>query len=73
MKSTFINSVDDMSWLFDTHLKENKEFYPEYNSAILYGNEDCPEKIELYKKKNPLVGDFFVLFSLMDDKYVLTN
>ncbi len=57
MKQTFLSAPVDMKWLFDTHLKSKQELRKEYKSAMIYGNEDCPERVELYKKKNPLVTD----------------
>jgi hypothetical protein len=45
-----------MIWLWETHLKE----FPhirfgrfEYRSASIFGNEDCPSRIELYRKLEP--------------------
>jgi hypothetical protein len=49
-----INSKDDIQWLKDVHVK-NIDLV--FNSAILYGNEDCPIKIELFEKKEPLHTD----------------
>jgi hypothetical protein len=58
---------DDMPWLFSTHLKA----YPQYRyakSAVLTGNEDSPNKIELYDKLDPLVTDKpLASFNLSDD------
>ena len=46
MKTKFLSSTADLSWLKETHLKE---LSPIYKYALLFGNEDCPEKIEVYK------------------------
>lgn len=52
MNYTFINSDDDMDWLQQTHLRQFKfPWRPE--SAVLYGNEDFPTMIELYRDKDP--------------------
>ena len=41
--------TDSIAWIFDVHIQEadNKE----YNYAVLTGNEDAPEKIELWRDK----------------------
>jgi hypothetical protein len=51
MKNEFLNSLEDIGWLISTHLKDKNS--PIFNSFILHGNEDCPTKIELFKKQNP--------------------
>ena len=44
---TYLDTQEDMYWLFDVHLRgEIHEMV--YDSAILYGKEDCPYRIELY-------------------------
>lgn len=53
----FINSLDDMDWLFQVHLHSmglNRRYY---QSAIIFGNEDCPEGIHLYQQAAPSVKD----------------
>ena len=45
------NSLEDIGWLLSTHLKEKNP--PVFNSFILHGNEDCPQKVELFKKQMP--------------------
>ena len=59
MRTTFLNTKDDMQWLFDVHKIPKK-----YKSAVLYGNEDWPEKIVVFVKKNPLHTDIGVVFKL---------
>jgi len=51
MKSQFYNTIEDLRWILTTHLKDFPCLY--FNSFIVYGNEDCPEKVELFKKLNP--------------------
>jgi hypothetical protein len=41
------NLYDSIAWLFEVHLKEDDD--PEYNYALLIGNEDSPIRIELWK------------------------
>jgi len=60
-RQTFLNSAADMRWLGETHLTlvaVGKHF----KSAILYGNEDWPSRIELFKAKNPKVTDTCVVY-----------
>ena len=45
--STFLETPNDLQWLRDTHLK-NAIDLPIFTIAIIRGNEDCPESIELY-------------------------
>ncbi|HSW91035.1 MAG TPA: hypothetical protein VLG09_00105 [Candidatus Saccharimonadales bacterium] len=54
-KQTFINSADDMEWLRETHL--TNLHVESFNSAIIYGNEDSPVKVDLYLDQNPNVTD----------------
>lgn len=44
MTQTFLETSEDMKWLSDVHVRAAKK----YKFAVLTGNEDCPEKIELY-------------------------
>jgi hypothetical protein len=44
---------DSIAWAFSEHIKETDT--GEFNSALLYGNEDAPERIELYRTSEPLV------------------
>lgn len=66
MSVILLNSKDDLQWLKDVHimplLAASNARYPHqkpfrFKSAVLYGNEDYPGKIELYAKKNPLITD----------------
>ena len=45
-KQTFIESVPDMDWLMSTHIPEHAD--KGFRTAILYGNEDCPEMVALW-------------------------
>src|SRR5512146_246266 len=45
--NTFLDSVDDLQWLKETHLK-NAGPLPSFVCAILEGSEDCPDRISLY-------------------------
>lgn len=50
----FLNTADDMKWLRDVHLPRLSK---KFKSAVIYGNEDYPEMIEVYEKRDPLVTD----------------
>lgn len=58
MRSTFINQPEDMAWLFSTHLKALPPLAGKSlalcRSAIVTGNEDCPDEIELHWAVHPL-------------------
>jgi hypothetical protein len=60
MRTTFLTRSDEgvgagvydsIAWAFEVHLKEPDD--PAIKSAILYGNEDAPEKIEFFDAENP--------------------
>ena len=55
-----IRSKTDMKWLREVHLPK---LPAKYKSAVIYGNEDSPEQIEVFVKKNPLVTDSFRTFT----------
>jgi len=51
---TFLNSAEDMQWLKDVHVR----ILPDNaRSAIIFGNEDAPDSIEVYDSVQPLVTD----------------
>lgn len=56
MKSTYMTrkdegvgegSYDSIAWIFSQHLKEADT--GEFNYAVLTGNEDAPQRIELWR------------------------
>ncbi len=49
-----INAPRDMKWLRDVHLPRLSEIY---KAAVIHGSEDYPYKIEVYKRRNPVVTD----------------
>jgi hypothetical protein len=62
MKETLLTRKDDtvgagvfdsIAWAFSEHVKAPDT--GEYNSAVLYGNEDAPEMIDFYREAVPLV------------------
>lgn len=52
MPTSFVNKEEDMEWLNDVWKIPKR-----YKSAIIYGHEYGPDKVEVYLKKNPLVTD----------------
>jgi hypothetical protein len=60
----FINTFEDMDWLWDTHLKNFKTLRLYYKSAILTGNEDCPTRIDLFKRVDPHYMELPLVFLL---------
>ncbi len=44
-----VGEYDSIQWLFDVHLKRPDTH--EYNFALLHGNEDSPQKIELWREE----------------------
>lgn len=70
MKQTFMTRhdtdvgdgvFDSIHWLFETVLKESdpQDTDPDLpvDSAIVYGNEDSPERIEFYSLESPTITD----------------
>jgi len=60
MRAQFLTAQEDIDWLFETHLKhlgKNDESYKRCQSFVIFGNEDSPDKVELYDTRNPLVMD----------------
>ena len=55
-QGSFLQSAEDCQWLRDTHLKHLAPV-PAFKSAQLWGNDDCPDKVELYAKRNSLITD----------------
>lgn len=62
MKTTFINTPDDMDWLRDTHLPKLPKHYVK-GSAVIHGNEDCPDRIDVYTNQDPFVYESYVSYS----------
>ena len=64
MKQQLLNTKEDCQWLKDTALKGRAVDF-NFASFVLYGNEDCPEKVDFYTAENPLITDtpFPVIFN----------
>lgn len=48
-----VGLFDSIRWAFDVHVKQPDD--GEYNFAVLYGNEDSPDRIDLWANE-PQVG-----------------
>lgn len=73
MKLQLLNDNEDLAWLLDTHLKDVGDT-PVFRSAIVFGNEDCPQEIALYSSHMPLVSEFPIArYLYTDGAYVLTE
>lgn len=46
---------DSIAWAFENHVKQEDE--GKYDSAVLFGNEDAPERIEFYTFESPTITD----------------
>jgi len=63
-RRTFVDEPDDIAWLLDTHLPGLLD--DGYKSAIIYGNEDSPDYIELYWARDPTIADTSRVFERID-------
>lgn len=59
MAEVFINTGVDMKWLRDVHLPGLAKVF---KSALMRGNEDSPDEIEVYASNHPSVDDPKVVF-----------
>lgn len=59
-RASVLNTPEEMGWLRDVHLSYLD--LSKYKSAIIYGNEDFPQRIEVYEKERPRVGDKAVIY-----------
>jgi len=64
-RTIFLNHPDDISWLNETHLRD---FPPlEFEAFVLSGNEDCPDRLDLYKSAHPEYNTRPVLVLVRDE------
>jgi hypothetical protein len=65
MRKQLLTDNEDLAWLLDVHIKQD---VPVFRAAIIHGNEDCPERIELFEANEPLITDEpIAAFVLTDD------
>lgn len=62
-RQTAINTADDMRWLREVHLPRLPS---KYKSAVITGNEDYPDRIEVYERRDPRVTDVPAVFKADD-------
>lgn len=55
----FLNTSEDMKWLRDVHIPD---LPPEYEAAVVHGNEDSPSQIEAYQNPNPTIQEKPLVF-----------
>jgi hypothetical protein len=71
MKQTYCNTPEDCDWLRDTHLKQsnwnNELVIPDFKSFCMFGNEDCPQEILIYREEHPTISDIPVRAMLTDN------
>lgn len=51
-RQLYLNSAEDLQWAKDVH-----KVPAATKVVILYGNEDCPERLECYTQEHPKVSD----------------
>jgi len=54
-RTTFCDDPEDVRWLRETHLRGLDA--PEFQSFVMTGNEDAPEKVVLYAQPDPNIFD----------------
>ena len=62
--TAMLDTDEDMKWLRDVHLPR---LQAKYKSAIIYGNEDAPDRIEVYAARAPVVTDEPLVFEPDDE------
>lgn len=67
-KQTFLESPEDMAWIAELY----EPTASSYACAILYGNEDWPDKIELYATNHHKCRPTIVMMSDSGQAYVHT-
>lgn len=66
MRTTTLDSEDDLQWLKDTHLRGIKlpDKWAAFQFAVLYGHESGPDAVDLYLSANPDVQDAYLKITL---------
>lgn len=71
MNQTYLNTKEDCDWLRETHLApgnlNNANPIPAFQSACLFGNEDCPREVLVYVEDHPTIHDKPARATLMDN------
>jgi hypothetical protein len=58
-RANLISGREDMAWLRDVHLPKLSS---KFKSAMIYGNEDCPRKVAVYRSENPSITSNPIVF-----------
>ena len=59
-QQVFLNTVNDCNWLIDAHLIRVPLLTCNFQSFVITGNEDAPERVDLYESERPLCTDPFL-------------
>lgn len=61
MRREMLNTDEDIAWLKEVHLRDVPlQGYGDFKFAVLFGNEDGPVEIWLFKDKEPKATDTFL-------------
>jgi hypothetical protein len=53
-KQQFMNEPEDCQWLWETKLGKREDLKPPiFESFLLFGNEDAPDKVQLFSEQDP--------------------
>lgn len=55
MRVQLLNDAEDISWLRSTHLRKLDP--PTFSAFEIVGNEDAPERVNLYANREPNLFD----------------
>jgi len=66
-RHTFLNAADDIQWLRDNHIPSLPD---NVQSAVLYGSEDSPERVDTYTEINPSIDDAMTMYVVVDGMLV---
>lgn len=58
-RQSFLDTPDDIEWLRDVHIPN---LPANIRSAIVYGNEDAPDRVEVYERAEPVVSDVPIVY-----------
>lgn len=69
MRVGFMDSLDDVQWLLETHLRgvPLPTKYAGFKSYVLQGNEDSPYAVNLYESDDPDYDDNYYRVRLIND------
>jgi len=80
-RETYLDDADGREWILSTHARdaltdEQKALVRRCVSAfVLYGNEDCPNGVDIYSTNSPMNGEapMFILRQNGDGELQLTQ